>query len=121
MIRRPPRSTRTDTLFPYTTLFRSRVADAVELPARRSFAVADIPARPARIPPDIVPFADARAASPAGDRDESSGPAGARGTRALYSPQPPSSGLDRNHVDTRRRHMSEARRVGKRCGLRDSS
>src|SRR3546814_5521029 len=27
MIRRPPRSTRTDTLFPYTTLFRSRVED----------------------------------------------------------------------------------------------
>src|SRR3546814_3442795 len=28
MIRRPPRSTRTDTLFPYTTLFRSRtIAD----------------------------------------------------------------------------------------------
>src|SRR3546814_4746506 len=26
MIRRPPRSTRTDTLFPYTTLFRSRHA-----------------------------------------------------------------------------------------------
>src|SRR3546814_10106571 len=28
MIRRPPRSTRTDTLFPYTTLFRSRAAQA---------------------------------------------------------------------------------------------
>src|SRR3546814_3296430 len=27
MIRRPPRSTRTDTLFPYTTLFRSRRED----------------------------------------------------------------------------------------------
>src|SRR3546814_12560151 len=27
MIRRPPRSTRTDTLFPYTTLFRSAVED----------------------------------------------------------------------------------------------
>src|SRR3546814_1729182 len=27
MIRRPPRSTRTDTLFPYTTLFRSFHAD----------------------------------------------------------------------------------------------
>src|SRR3546814_5209085 len=27
MIRRPPRSTRTDTLFPYTTLFRSRHED----------------------------------------------------------------------------------------------
>src|SRR3546814_16366263 len=28
MIRRPPRSTRTDTLFPYTTLFRSPLATA---------------------------------------------------------------------------------------------
>src|SRR3546814_18701564 len=27
MIRRPPRSTRTDTLFPYTTLFRSHAPD----------------------------------------------------------------------------------------------
>src|SRR3546814_6205368 len=27
MFRRPPSSTRTDTLFPYTTLFRSRVGD----------------------------------------------------------------------------------------------
>src|SRR3546814_3682014 len=27
MIRRPPRSTRTDTLFPYTTLFRSHAQD----------------------------------------------------------------------------------------------
>src|SRR3546814_12897341 len=27
MIRRPPRSTRTDTLFPYTTLFRSRTIE----------------------------------------------------------------------------------------------
>src|SRR3546814_13357146 len=37
MIRRPPRSTRTDTLFPYTTLFRSigkplpRVEDSVRI------------------------------------------------------------------------------------------
>src|SRR3546814_5676124 len=32
MIRRPPRSTRTDTLFPYTTLFRSKNArDRVQL------------------------------------------------------------------------------------------
>src|SRR3546814_6672593 len=29
MIRRPPRSTRTDTLFPYTTLFRSSLCAAV--------------------------------------------------------------------------------------------
>src|SRR3546814_5473581 len=32
MRRRPPRSTRTDTLFPYTTLFRSQ--DDTELPVR---------------------------------------------------------------------------------------
>src|SRR3546814_3225519 len=29
MIRRPPRSTRTDTLFPYTTLFRSAAHDGL--------------------------------------------------------------------------------------------
>src|SRR3546814_20369290 len=31
MIRRPPRSTRTDTRFPYTTLFRSRQAAGLQL------------------------------------------------------------------------------------------
>src|SRR3546814_17226354 len=36
MIRRPPRSTRTDTLFPYTTLFRSRVTGAENDQASRS-------------------------------------------------------------------------------------
>src|SRR3546814_389991 len=30
MIRRPPRSTRTDTLFPYTTLFRSRASGGLQ-------------------------------------------------------------------------------------------
>src|SRR3546814_9473418 len=29
MIRRPPRSTRTDTLFPHTTLFRSQIGNGV--------------------------------------------------------------------------------------------
>src|SRR3546814_2261666 len=33
MIRRPPRATRTDTLFPYTTLFRSRGSGAGSLVA----------------------------------------------------------------------------------------
>src|SRR3546814_7405963 len=31
MIRRPPRSTRTDTLFPYTTLFRSFASSFIKL------------------------------------------------------------------------------------------
>src|SRR3546814_16280953 len=35
MIRRPPRSTRTDTLFPYTTLFRSLVDPAAVKPSSR--------------------------------------------------------------------------------------
>src|SRR3546814_2266755 len=36
MIRRPPRSTRTDTLFPYTTLFRSLVKQGVTSAKRSS-------------------------------------------------------------------------------------
>src|SRR3546814_12928716 len=59
MIRRPPRSTRTDTLFPYATLFRSRVVvvtahdsgyrAAQELKAAgvEVVAIADIRSRPA--------------------------------------------------------------------------
>src|SRR3546814_6467081 len=34
MIRRPPRSTRTDTLFPYTTLFRSKMEEIMEKKSR---------------------------------------------------------------------------------------
>src|SRR3546814_19136815 len=40
MIRRPPRSTRTDTLFPYTTLFRSPLFDQA-----RSFPKVQEPVR----------------------------------------------------------------------------
>src|SRR3546814_14135207 len=49
MIRRPPRSTRTDTLFPYTTLFRS--------------------ARPAEKPANVVPIARARGKPRTASRD----------------------------------------------------
>src|SRR3546814_2260617 len=48
MIRRPPRSTRTDTLFPYTTLFRSPPAPRT---ARHSGAAAS-PCPGAKEPPD---------------------------------------------------------------------
>src|SRR3546814_11868545 len=49
MIRRPPRSTRTDTLFPYTTLFRSgqiasaevvRIVDGIEATRRIVVSIA---------------------------------------------------------------------------------
>src|SRR3546814_9792668 len=46
MMRRPPRSTRTDTLFPYTTLFRSVQAVGTAQPADRRALVA---ARPGAI------------------------------------------------------------------------
>src|SRR3546814_7733750 len=39
MIRRPPRSTRTDTLFPYTTLFRSRAMPPPRHPPLTAFFV----------------------------------------------------------------------------------
>src|SRR3546814_18474412 len=56
MIRRPPRSTRTDTLLPYTTLFRSEDSRR-PLPrarARKGRRTHD-PARPARSPADAQP------------------------------------------------------------------
>src|SRR3546814_3698952 len=49
MIRRPPRSTRTDTLFPYTTLFRSNrppAGAARPVPDRRELAAVRQSGRP---------------------------------------------------------------------------
>src|SRR3546814_2144009 len=50
MIRRPPRSTRTDTLFPYTTLFRSpdeamRMGDRIAIMQAGRIEQLDTPAR----------------------------------------------------------------------------
>src|SRR3546814_5862257 len=60
MIRRPPRSTRTDTLFPYTTLFRS--ASPRDGPAARPD-----PARGLHPGPDVAVFQRTRHRE-AGDR-----------------------------------------------------
>src|SRR3546814_13514657 len=72
MIRRPPRSTRTDTLFPYTTLFRSARAPAGARGSRRRLWRARIELRP-RIyhPLALRPAAD-------GDRPRSGGQGGDR-------------------------------------------
>src|SRR3546814_4278641 len=48
MIRRPPRSTRTDTLFPYTTLFRSLVSPLIQFERISSCVV--------RFSMHIIPF-----------------------------------------------------------------
>src|SRR3546814_9516636 len=61
MIRRPPRSTRTDTLFPYTTLFRSNpVATAfynsmsVIFPQCEAFFIASVRAFRDEVPPELA-------------------------------------------------------------------
>src|SRR3546814_8888875 len=56
MIRRPPRSTRTDTLFPYTTLFRSVLGSAqiaMEYRGERIVVTGDYKRRP---DPTCAPF-----------------------------------------------------------------
>src|SRR3546814_13696462 len=58
MIRRPPRSTRTDTLFPYTTLFRSAPDGIVEAAGRRPLDVAALlPVQCAQALGDLDPVA----------------------------------------------------------------
>src|SRR3546814_5504502 len=57
MIRRPPRSTRTDTLFPYTTLFRSRDGPIATLIAETGGAnamIVDSTALPEQVARDAV-------------------------------------------------------------------
>src|SRR3546814_2091575 len=67
MIRRPPRSTRTDTLFPYTTLFRSQQQAALHegLPHEAEVQLLEIPdaavhelGRPARRAAAPIPRLD---------------------------------------------------------------
>src|SRR3546814_12192982 len=109
MIRRPPRSTRTDTLFPYTTLFRSgrtmlRTAGVPldALPWRKpSLAAADAGHRrlSAR-PPDQLRAGDGRTRSIGAVRSQLSRP---RLDQGLSGPDEP------RHVS------SEERRVGNEC------
>src|SRR3546814_9432918 len=68
MIRRPPRSTRTDTLFPYTTLFRSPST----LRAAPSASPASPPAPPARCSTTRTGRGSASARRPAGSEEHTS-------------------------------------------------
>src|SRR3546814_12667164 len=75
MIRRPPRSTRTDTLFPYTTLFRSARASIRAQPFPENVRVMGTELR--RLAEDAEPVVR--------DRD---GKAGGPGLDAVGQPQP---------------------------------
>src|SRR3546814_11090009 len=107
MIRRPPRSTRTDTLFPYTTLFRSRVT--VDGRVLTSPAAAVTPE--ARIEVDGEPLPAAAAArlfryhKPRGEITTTRDP---DGRTTVFDRLPPELG----RLQAVR---SEERRVGKEC------
>src|SRR3546814_4980826 len=70
MIRRPPRSTRTDTLFPYTTLFRSlnQMEAIIEFFGTPSPEVRRewLDSLPLVTRLDQIPFVDSNSANPAG-------------------------------------------------------
>src|SRR3546814_7376257 len=56
MIRRPPRSTRTDTLVPYTTLFRSRLIRRQDIAYGLCHFIHFMGRFPHRKPPDGIAF-----------------------------------------------------------------
>src|SRR3546814_18641898 len=98
MIRRPPRSTRSDTLFPYTTLFRSRLPRAE---ARRG-AAANIGRWKAVIVDDAVRSGARRGGDQRRERDHIA-------LRVAELKPPDCIGLGP------RVGRSEERRVGKEC------
>src|SRR3546814_10334558 len=75
MIRRPPRSTRTDTLFPYTTLFRSplyaRVAKGYRPGGPNVIPIGSPPGTPLTFQPDTVTSYEIRLKGDAADRSAS--------------------------------------------------
>src|SRR3546814_19762670 len=92
MIRRPPRSTRTDTLFPYTTLFRS---DPPSSPKRREIHSLARPMDQVRPTPTAMP---------------------PKATHRKLSAASASEKVPvRAAAMAKRRHRSEERRVGKEC------
>src|SRR3546814_7590624 len=83
MIRRPPRSTRTDTLFPYTTLFRSTARAARRRPAaalRPGYA-----RKAAAYSRNAPPW---RTAFPPPERHIADGSSGPMPPRRSYAPHP---------------------------------
>src|SRR3546814_17447158 len=66
MIRRPPRSTLTDTLFPYTTLFRSPVLAPVLADAGSAIRSVELP-MPVRGEGGVVPVTELPQPQPAGE------------------------------------------------------
>src|SRR3546814_12143393 len=104
MIRRPPRSTRTDTLFPYTTLFRS--PDCADRAHDQRFLAAFQPSRA------IVTVAAFNRRLDVRDREACRRKRNGIGADFEGSPK----AAQRVHIgDARHGAKSETRRVGKKC------
>src|SRR3546814_16910069 len=108
MIRRPPRSTRTDTLFPYTTLFRSdqpatteaavtfivcgQLVDTSVIPERLA-PVVEAGIMPAKMVPDWeIPARDLYLAYPQRRRAEAVRPATCGAARVVHAARSPRQG-----------------------------
>src|SRR3546814_14899198 len=109
MIRRPPRSTRTDTLFPYTTLFRSN--------ARGSLGIGSFPP-----PGPVARFSSRRARRPSGGRfrppdprPPDPGPGQGLRSRQLHPRQRPAGRGGSEPPRADRAPRTAERRVGEEC------
>src|SRR3546814_14728793 len=112
MIRRPPRSTRTDTLFPYTTLFRSSKCSNLagrSAPYRR--ARPERPTEP-RLTMTILP-SQRQLMLPILDAVQRAG--GQASTSEIREAVADPLGLDQDTRSARGQIRSEERRVGKGC------
>src|SRR3546814_20101821 len=119
MIRRPPRSTRTDTLFPYTTLFRSPGSVLSLSPSSPAFFSLGTPrqATLTLIPPPWQPSNKVRSSKPIGRPTEQSyGPRWSTARLSIFHPQlSPATDPNAFHSVNARLARSEERRVGKEC------
>src|SRR3546814_15802706 len=127
MIRRPPRSTRTDTLFPYTTLFRScpRHRQGLSLlllwrrlPARSTAPEKAAPEKAAHRMTSLGLSFQVTATDGAARRGRLSTAHGIVNTPAFMTVGTAGTvkGLTPEQVAARGAERSEERRVGKECG-----
>src|SRR3546814_18222954 len=111
MIRRPPRSTRTDTLFPYTTLFRSAARRHTRHRLRDEAVRARRLPRPAVLRPHAPLPAGADAARRLEDRERARQPPPPRERRVEIQQPGPRAGGHRRHA---RRGLADPARQGDR-------
>src|SRR3546814_15375998 len=109
MIRRPPRSTRTDTLFPYTTLFRSAWLPGLAVPY--VLALVELSEQAGLYLPTNIIGCDPETVR-IGMEVEAVFEQVEEYFVPLFQPVSSSAGMERNSLRSAR---SEERRVGKEC------